>query len=296
MDLNDLNLNQLRIFHTVARLLSFTGASRELHLTQPGISMHIKELEKHYKTRLFDRLGKKIVLTQAGTILFKATENILGLVNDAKIKIDDLQGLTSGTLNIGASTTIGTYILPELLVKFRHAHPNIEIAMDISLSQEVVEKVLNNTIEIGFVGHCTREKKLLVKPFAKDPMVLIVAAKHPWAGRRQPVRLQDLSDQPILLARRGSGTRAIMERLFARQKISPKNCMELGTVEGVKKAVEIDLGISIISKYVVARELAAGLIKTVAMSGVDLNRDLYLLYHKDRYLSGAARAFLALLP
>lgn len=289
---NGLNLNQLRVFHTAAALLSFTRAAEKLHLTQPGISKHIRELEARYGNRLFDRLGKKVALTQAGEILFKAVTEMFRLIDEANLRISDLKGLVGGRLNIGASIMIGTYILPRVLAKFRQRHPAIDIAMDISLSELIVDKVLSNSLEAGLVGHRATDRRLVVQRFKTDRMVLIVSPSHGWAKRKSPVGLRELVDQPFLLPQQGSGTRRILEDLFQRSGIRPKHTMELGNTEGVKKAVEAGLGISIISQHIVQGELATRLIRSLTLKGADLRRDLYIVYLKDRYLSAATRAFL----
>jgi DNA-binding transcriptional LysR family regulator len=292
---DNLNLNQLRIFHAVARLLSFTLAAKELNLTQPGISKHIKDLETYYGTKLFSRLGKKVFLTQAGEILFRATGTIFNVMSESKTRIDDLRGLTVGKLSIGASITIGTYLLPDILSTFKQRHPGIEIKVDIALSQLAIDKVFSNDLEIGLVGYYPHDKRLIVTSFKKDRMVLIVSKQHPWAMRKSPVRIQDLADQPFLLSREGSATREIVMKFLEKKNIVPKNVMEFGTAEGVKKAVEVNLGVSILSTYVIARELAAGRIKAISLHGLNLNRDFSSVYRRDRYLSEAARAFLELL-
>lgn len=289
-----MNLNLLRIFHSAAKLGNFTRAAKELHLTQPGISKHIKELERCYGTRLFDRLGKKVMLTQAGEILYRTTGDIFNLISESKARIDDLQGLARGKLSIGSSITIGTYMLPELLVKFREKYPGVEIKLDISFSQQTVDKVLDNSLEIGFVGHYEQDKRLIVTPFKTDQMVLVLSAKHEWAGRKKSVRLPELLDQPFLLSRQGSGTRIVLEELFKDKGVTLKKTMEFGTTEGIKQAVAANLGISILSRHVVFKELASGAIKTIPLKGMDLKRNLYLVRRKDRYLSEAAQAFLNL--
>lgn len=136
-----MNINQLRIFHAVARLLNFTLAAKELCLTQPGISKHIKDLEEYYGTRLFDRLGKRVILTQAGEILFRSTGQIFNLIDESKTRIDDLVGLKCGKLSLGASSTIGTYILPDLLVRFRQEHASVEIKVGVGRCRQIVCKV-----------------------------------------------------------------------------------------------------------------------------------------------------------
>lgn len=288
----DLNLNQLRIFHSVATLLSFTRAAEKLHLTQPGISKHIGALEAHYGNQLFDRLGKKVALTQAGEILFEAITKMFHLIDEADTRISDLKGLAGGRLNIGASIMIGTYILPKVLAKFKQRHPAVDIAIDISLSEQIENKVLSNALEVGLIGHHASDIRLVVQRFKRDKMALIVSADHDWAGRKSPVDLRELLDQPFLLPQQGSGTRKILEVLFQQSGMKPKQTMELGTTEGVKKAVEAGLGISILSDHIVQSELANGRIKSLKVKGAGLRRDLYVVYRKDRYLSAATQTFL----
>jgi DNA-binding transcriptional LysR family regulator len=293
MELRQMNLNQLRVFHAVAKALSFTHASRELNLTQPGISKHIKSLEDHYGTRLFDRLGKKVALTQAGEILLQTTNKVFHLVAESELRIKELKGLAGGRLCVGASITIGAYILPEALVQFRRKYPAIEIKVETALSSAVVDKVLNNALEVGFVGHCAPDTRLIITPFKVDQMLLIVPAGHKWSGRKS-VGLRELVDQPFLLSKSGSGTGKIIEDLLGREGVKLNNITELGTTEAVKRAVEASLGISIVAKHVVSRELSSGAIQSIALTGIELKRDLYLVRHKDRYLSEAARAFIHL--
>jgi len=291
-----INLNQLRVFHRVATLLNFTRAAEQLHLTQPGISKHIKDLEAHYGNRLFDRLGKKVSLTQAGEILLKAVTEALRLIEEANMRISDLNGLIGGRLNIGASIMIGTYLLPRVLAKFRKRHPGVDISLDISLSQHIEDKVLAGTLELGLIGHRPADTRLIAQKFQSDRMVLIVSAGHSWAKRRSPIGLRELIDQTFVLPQKGSGTRRILEELFQRSGISLKQTIEMGTTEGVKKAVEAGLGISIISQHIVRSELAAGVIRSLTLKGEDLKRDLYLVYRKDRYLFAATQALLKYFP
>lgn len=288
----DLNLNQLRVFHSVATLLSFTRAAEKLHLTQPGISKHIGALEAHYGTQLFDRLGKKVTMTQAGEILFEAVAEMFRIIEEADTKMSDLMGLAGGRLNIGASIMIGTYLLPGVLAKFKQRHPAVDIAIDISLSEQIENKVRNNALEVGLIGHHAPDSRLVGRRFKTDKMVLIVSAGHGWAKREAPVALRELIEQPFLLPQQGSGTRKILEELFQQSGIRPKQIMEMGTTEGVKKAVEAGLGISILSGHIVQSELAVGRLSSLPVKDAGLERDLYVVYRKDRYLSVAAQTFL----
>jgi len=290
-----MNLNQLRIFLSAAKLLNFTRAAEELHLTQPGISKHLKELEGYYGTRLFERLGKKVVLTQAGEALFEATDRAFNLLDAVKTRIDDLNGLAAGKLAFGASVTIGTYILPDKLVQFRQRYPAIEIKVETGFSRRIADRVLDNSLEFGLVGHYSPDARLSVKTFMAERLLLIVSPQHPWAKRKSPVRHDELKSQTLLLAKRGSGTWRIIESLMAQTGVQFSGIIELGSSEGVKRAVGANLGISLLSRHLLDHELLAGVIKAVPLAGGEPSRELYLIHHKDCHLSRAAQAFLELL-
>lgn len=293
--MDPMNLNQLRIFHCAAKLSNFTRAAEELHLTQPGISKHLKALEEYYGAQLFDRLGRKVVLTQAGEALFEATNAAFNLLDQAKTRIDDLSGLMAGKLAIGTSVTIGTYILPEKLVRFRQRYPGIKIKVETALSGQITELVLDNTLELGLVGHYAPDTRLVVEPFMKDPLLLVVSPRHPWAARKTPVPLQELASQTLLVSNCGAGTCRIVDALLTKSGITPEGVVELGTTEGVKEAIAADLGVSLLSGHVLKKELASGVLAALALEGGEPGRDLYLIYRKDHSLSRAARAFLDLL-
>lgn len=290
-----MNLNLLRIFYEAARCGSFTQAANELHLTQPGISKHIRELERCLDAPLFDRVGKRVLLTQAGEILYRATIDIFSTLAGAQARIRDVQGLAGGTLRIAASITIGTYLLPSLLARFRGLYPDVEPALDIVLSRQAVARVLDYAADIAFVGHYEENARLIVTPFLIDRMFLIVPATHPWRQGTKPVALRELAEQPFLLSRQGSGTRLVVEDLLRKNGVVLRTTMELGTTEGVKQGVAAGLGISILSEHVIRNDLAAGLIAAVPLAGISLERSLYIVRHKDRYLSDAGQAFLDLL-
>lgn len=293
------NFNQLRVFQAAAKTLNFTRAAEELHLTQPGVSKHLKDLEEYYGAPLFERLGKKVMLTQAGDALLEATSAAFTLIDAAKTRIDDLNNMTTGRVAIGACNTIGTYILPDRLVQFRQRYPaievNIEIRAETNYSSQIVEKLLNNTLELGLVGRYLPDPRLLARTFMTEPIVLLVSPLHPWANRKSAVRLSELSQQTVLLASRGSGTWRIVEALLQTKGVQLGRTIELGTSEGVKRAVAANMGVALLSRHVLGHELTDGTIKTIPLAGGGPTRDLYLIQHKDCYLSRAARAFVELL-
>lgn len=290
-----MNLNQLRIFHSAARLLNFTRAAEEMHLTQPGISKHMQELEEYYGTRLFDRLGRKIVLTQAGETLLEATSSIFNTLESVKSRIDKLNGRLSGKLTIGAERTIATYLLPDKLVQFRQQYPFIEIRVETGFSLQITEKVLDNTLELALVGQFSTDPRLTLKTFITGELVLIVSPQHPWAKRKAPACLHELSNQTVLLGDRGASTSRLVEDLMAQNGIKFNNTVEMGTTEGVKRAVAANIGVSLLSSHVLEHELKDGELVAVPISGGAPRRELYLIHHKDRCLSLAAQAFEELL-
>jgi DNA-binding transcriptional LysR family regulator len=286
-----INLNQLRVFHVAAKVRSFTRAAAALFLTQPGISKHIKELEEYYGTRLFDRLGKKVVLTQAGEILYEKTETIFNMIDKLKEELDELQGLTRGVLNIGSSITIGIYILPTVLGRFRSLYPNIDVHMDIALNQQIAEMIISNSVDFGFLGAPVHDERVTLEPFFKDELVLIVPSNHEWA-HRNAIEPHELLRQPFILSRRGSGTRSVIGERLGRIGISLKNTLEFGNTEAVKKAVEAGLGVSIVSRIAIRREERLGVIRTLGISRVDFRRTFYFAYRKDKYLNNLDKTFL----
>ncbi len=255
----------------------------------------MKELEEHYGTRLFERLGKKVVLTQAGEALYEATSTAFSHLDAARIRIEELNGLAAGVLAIGASTTIGAYLLPDRLVQFRHRYPAIDIRVETGFSSQITGRVLDGSIELGLVGHYSPQARLAAQPFMTDRLMLTVSPGHPWVERKSSVSLAELAGQTLLLASRNSGTWRIVETLMSKRGIQPGKLVELGTSEAVKRAVAANLGVAILSRHVLGRALALGEIRTVPLAGGEPKRVLYLIQQKDRYLSRAAQAFVELL-
>jgi DNA-binding transcriptional LysR family regulator len=289
----ELNINLLRIFHVAAEEESFTRAAERLHLTQPGISKHIKGLEEYFSTPLFDRLGRKSSLTQAGSILHEATHRIFQIIDDSKKTIDDLGCGTLAQLRIGASITLGIYILLPYVKQFRAHFPNADISVNISVSRKVEEDVLNNRLDLGFIGAPSNNAMLVAGKLLDDELVLILPADHPWS-RRKTVSIREINHKPFIISQPGSGTRTILEDRFRKIQITPR-FIELGHTESVKRAVEAGLGISILSKAVVERELKQGWLKTAKLQGINLERRFFYIHRKGKYISKTANAFLSLI-
>jgi DNA-binding transcriptional LysR family regulator len=290
-----INLDQLRVFQAVAQARSFTRGADAVHLTQPGVSKHVKQMEEYYGVPLFDRLGKKVALTQAGEILLAATEEIVASITAAEQRIGELKGLRGGKLVLGASFPIGIYVLPSILAAFRKQHPPVEVTLDISLSEKIVAKILANKLDLGLVSHQSHHPRLATREFMTDKLIAIAPRNHPWANKRR-IRPQELLGETFIVAASGAGTRAVVEERLKAQGIVLRNVVDFGNTEGVKRAVEVGLGVSIQSQSVVQREISAGSLTGVSLAGMDAKLAYFYVYRKDKHLSHAAKAFLALLP
>jgi len=289
-----INLDRLRIFRAVAEARSFTRAAEVVHLTQPGISKHIKQMEEYYGIPLFDRLGKKVALTQAGEILSEATEEIMASAIAAEQRIEELKGLHGGKLVLGASFALGIYVLPGVLAAFRKRYPAVEVTVDISLSAKIMAKILANKLELGLVSQEAHDPRLFAKQFMTDELIVVVPSNHRWANRKR-IRPQELMRETFIVAARGAGVRAAVEERLKQKGIVLTNVIDFGNMEGVKRAVEAGLGISIQPQSVVQREISAGSLTGVSLAGLDDKLGRFYVCRRDKHLSNAAKAFLALL-
>ncbi|MBI4279070.1 MAG: LysR family transcriptional regulator [Armatimonadetes bacterium] len=289
-----MNLHQLKIFQTVARLGSYSRAAEELRISQPSVSIQVADLERSLGVDLFEQIGKRIYLTEAGRTLEEYARRILSLVDETQAALEDVQKLRRGRLIIGASTTPGTYILPPLLGDYKRNHPQVEVRLDIANSRRIQERLLRNELDLGVVGWSVTGKDLVVEPFLMDSLVAIAAAGHPLASRER-VTLADLIREPLLVRERGTGTREAIEEAFARMNLTLTPVMELGSAEAIKQAVAANLGVSIISRFAVTLEVNAGLLGILPVEDLRIERPLYIVRHRDKRLTRAAQAFLDLL-
>jgi DNA-binding transcriptional LysR family regulator len=289
-----INLNQLRIFQAVTETRSFTRAAEVVHLTQPGISKHIKQMEEYYGVPLFDRLGKKVALTQAGEVLLEATREIMASITAAEQRIEDLKNLHGGRLILAASFPIGIYFLPAILAAFRKQYPAVDVSLDISLGERIVARTLANKLDLGLISHEEHDPRLTCQQFLTDELVAIVPSNHRWASKKR-IKPQELLDETFIVAARGAGIRAVVEERLRERGVVLKNVLDFGNLEGVKRAVEAGLGVSIQSRSVVRREIAAGSLAGVSVAGMNVKFSHFWIHPKDKHLSNAAKAFMAML-
>lgn len=289
-----MTLEQLRIFVAVAERQHVTQAARALNLAQSAASHAIAALEARHETRLFDRIGRRVELTEAGRAFLEEARALLARAEAAELVLGEFSTLKRGTLSVQASQTIAGYWLPRHLVAFRRAHPQIQIRLTIGNTAQVAAAVESGTAELGFVEGAVESARLVSKPVARDQLVVVVGPEHPWAGRDR-LRPAALAAGDWVLREPGSGTRSVFEEALARFGLEPsalRVVLELPSNEAVRAAVEAGLGSTALSASVAAPSLEAGLLRPVGLRLPP--RDFHVLQHCDRYRSRAAAALLDL--
>lgn len=286
-----MDVRNLEVFLSVAKHLNFTRAGEEVNLAQPSVSMRIRQLENEVGLKLFEQLGKKVALTEAGVSLIPYARRVMAAVEDARQCIQELQGLERGSLRIGASTTPGMYLIPGVVASFKRQHPNIEIHLRIKDTQQVEAGVLNNEFDFGFVGGHLIGDEVAALPWLTDQLVLIVPPDHSFA-RQKSVKPNHLKKQKFILREVGSGTRATIVNYLQSSGVTMEPIMEMENPESVKKAVQSGLGIAFISRFAVETELQAKSLVAVRVTGLEIRRELKIVYRKDKHLGRAAQTFI----
>ncbi len=277
----------------MARTGSFSRAAELLGITQPAVSLQIKGLEERIGIRLFSRRGRQITLTDAGKLVYGYVERIFALGDEMERAIDALKGLRAGSLVLGASTTLGEYVLPPILGHFHRLHPSIELKLEIANTLTIVRRVSAHQLDLGFVGDLPQEPQLHVEPLVEDRIVLIAAPESPLA-HRGPLQPADLRGQKLILREEGSATRRHALREMARLGLELPIAMELGSNEAVKQAVAANLGIGALSAYAVRADVRAGTLAQLDLLGWSCIRPLNVIYVSGKLLSPAEQAFLNL--
>ncbi|GIK38957.1 MAG: LysR family transcriptional regulator [Chloroflexota bacterium] len=287
-----MNFHRLKVFYLVARLESFSRAAEELYTSQPNVSKHVHQLEAELGVSLFHRLGGSIELTEAGRAVYRYAQQVFDQTVELQRTLAELEGLTRGYLRLGASSTPGLYLLPEMIAAFGHHYPGLEMSFSIGNSQQVVDEVLAGKLDLGFVEGFIEAAGLQRQAFGANEVVLIAPAGHRLAGQAD-IAATDLGGETFIVRESGSGTRQAMEAILASLGFSPQRTLELPSCEAAKRAVAAGLGLSFVSRYALDLELDQGLLTVLSGAGFSLAYPLYVISRKDVRLSQAALAFLA---
>ncbi len=286
--------HKLKVFCIVAETKSFSRASEIIRLTQPAVSLQIQALEEMYGTKLFNRSGCVITLTKAGEMLYKYAKEINSLYAAAEKEIGEFTGLTKGVISVGASSTIGNYILPHVVADFRRKYPKVGVHLHVGNTKNVVDYLNAGNIDIGLVEGEVKKQKLLVEKLIPDEMVLIMSPHHPWA-KRSVVSVMSLAKEPMIFREEGSGTRQMIEKYFSKHGISSqqlKIVLIMGSTESIKGAVEEGLGVSIVSRWAAKKESRYGILKTATFKEDKFVRDFSLIRRKSKESSHTVERFI----
>jgi DNA-binding transcriptional LysR family regulator len=282
-------LRQLKVFESVARHLSFSRAAEELHLTQPAVSMQVKQLEEQAGLPLTEMVGKKVFLTGAGEEVARHARRIAQQLREAEEALDAIKGVRGGRLSIGVIST-AKYFAPRLLAEFRRRQPGVDLQLGVYNRETVVRKLSENEIDLAIMGQPPQDFPTVAEAFADHPLVIIAATDHPLAQRDQITPAQ-LNEETFIIREPGSGTRATMERYFADADIRPRHTMELMTNESLKQAVMAGLGLAFISAHTVSLECEVGRLKILPVVGTPIMRRWFVVHRPEKALLPAAETF-----
>jgi len=289
-----MELKYIEIFCAVVELKSFSKAAKALYLTQPTVSIHIKALENEFSTKLLDRLGRTIMPTQDGEILYRYAKEIMNLKENARLAMEQISGVMRGTLAIGASTIPGEYILPQFLARFKKAYPEVFPVLRIGDSHDILEIVLRGEVDVGIIGTAIKDKNIISRKFHKDELILIAPGKY----KASVLKKGELKAVPLLMRETGSGSRAsLVEHL---KKIglvleSLNIVAEIGSSQALIQAVKSGMGLAFISQLSVANEIRRKDLKHVKLKGVSVTRSFYIITHRLRFNSRICRTFIEFL-
>jgi len=275
---------RLQVFHTVARLLSFTKAADSLHMTQPAVTFQVRQLEEYFNTRLFDRTHNRISLTEVGKRVYTYAEQIFERYAEMENAVKELTGDVNGVLLLGASSSIAEYMLPILLGDFKDKYPDVQIRLKVSNTEGIVSMIEDNVIDLGVVEAPVSNKNLAVEVCKHDRLVAVVPKKHKLS-RRKKVGLEELFTYPYISREEGSGTREVINNHLAKHGIAPDSLnivMELGSSEAIKGAVTASMGVSILSEGLLEKELELGRLVAIDLNP-PLERPLSFVHQKQKF-------------
>ena len=288
-----LTFRQLSVFEAVARLLSYSRAAEELHLSQPAVSMQIKQLEENVGLPLFEQLGKKTFLTEAGRELSHYSRIIAQQLAEAESVLGELKGLQRGKLKISVAST-ANYFAPQLLAIFSQRFPTVSVSLDVTNRQALLAQLANNEMDMAVMGQPPEGLDLVAESFMENPLVVIAPVKHPLASAKK-IPLARLQSEIFLVREPGSGTRIAMERFFNQHGVPFHAGMEMSSNEAIKQAVQAGLGLGILSLHTIGLELETKRLKVLDVKGFPIMRHWYVVHRKAKRLSTVAQAFKAFL-
>jgi DNA-binding transcriptional LysR family regulator len=284
-----ISLRQLQVFESVARHLSHSRAAQELYLSQPAVSMQIKQVEQVVGLPLFEQTGKKLHLTAAGAELLRYSRAMLQLMSEMESAFDEMKGLERGHLNIAVVST-ANYFMPQLLAGFIQSHPKIQVGLSVANRDSVIRQLSDNVADLAIMGQPPQGVEMRAEAFLENPLVVIASPAHPLAKAKK-IQPKRLANETFLLRELGSGTRGVVERFFASHRLPLPTHMEMDTNEAIKQSVQAGMGVGIISRHGIELELETGRLCVLDVVGFPIVRHWYFVQRKDKRPSVAAQEF-----
>ncbi|MFY9315514.1 MAG: LysR substrate-binding domain-containing protein [Burkholderiales bacterium] len=289
MPLRHASLRRLHVFEAVARLQSFSRAAAELHLTQPAVSMQVRQLEHEVGMPLYEQMGRRLDITPAGRAIAACSRDLALRLRETQETLAQMTGAGGGEISISAVST-AKYHVPMLLAEFRRKYPQVRVRLSVSNREQVVRDLTENSVDLAIMGTPPRGLDTIAVPFARHPIAIIAAPDHPLArGKRLP--LARLAGETFLIRERGSGTRSAMERVFRERRFHPRETIEMSSNETIKQAVMAGMGVSFLSLHTVGLEVAARRLAVLDVAGTPVMRNWYVIHRERKRLSPVAEAF-----
>jgi DNA-binding transcriptional LysR family regulator len=283
-------LHQFKVFEATARHGSFTRAAEELFLTQPTVSMQVKQLTKAIGLPLFEQVGKRLYLTEAGQVLFSTCQEIFSKLDQLEMKVADLKGMKQGQLRLAVITT-AKYFVPRLLGPFCQEYPGIDVSLTVTNHERAIDRLANNQDDLYVMSQLPENIDIQAYPFLDNPLVVLASRNHPLVGQSN-IPLQRLANEPFIMREPGSGTRRVVQKLLDQENISVSVRLELGSNEAIKQAIAGGLGISVLSRHTLTPEGANGDLAILDVQGFPIPRQWYVVHLSGKQLSVVAKTFL----
>ena len=285
-------LRQLQVFESIARHNSFSRAAEELHLTQPTVSMQVKRLSDVLDAPLFEQIGRKVYLTDAGKVLYESANVILNQLSIAEQKINHLKGFSGGSVTLAVIST-AQYFVPKVIQEFTQSYPDVTVLLRVGNKETLLDRISKNSDDFYLLGQPTQELNVESSQIAVNPLAFVANAEHPLVGKK--LNITDLANEPFLMRETGSGIRAQIEKVFEEFVFEPHIKMVLGGNEAIRLGLLQNLGITVASIPTLMEEIVQGRIKILDVKGFPINRHWYLAYPKGKVLSIAAEKMIELL-
>jgi len=288
-----MDLWQLNVFCKVVEAKSFSKAGKKIHLSQPTVSSHIKDLETYFDTRLIDRFSRKAEATPVGKLLYDYANRLIALKEEMEHSIGEFLGTKKGNLSIGGSTIPGAYLLPKMIGEFTRSYPQIRIRLEIGDTQKIIQDILDGRLELGIVGAKSGDSNIVQQKFIKDEMCLAVPDGHRWFNKRS-VSMEELFKEPFIIREKGSGTLKSLVLNMQKKGYDIHNLniiAVMGSTQAVLQGIKNHVGVSILSPIAMEDDVRAGTLKTLGVDGLELKRCFYLTRHKNRTPSPPSLSF-----